>query len=141
VFYARSGFAFVMIPSRLQPGGYDGNVGRVIARGAATMLPLILILFSIASYVQYNEKLDESVNKMSQSTACAHKARSEVLQKCGDTIIWGAAGIRMYYLGIFLFAEFAFVVMALREYAYGRLDLSEVQILNGIKAAVGQSEK
>jgi len=58
--------------------------------------------------------------------------RSDVLQKLGQREeIPHSTFLQLYYFGIFLFAEMAFVVMALREYAYGVLKVPEAVILGG----------
>jgi hypothetical protein len=46
-------------------------------------------------------------------------------------LVYEGALLQAYYLGIFLFAESAFVVMALREYGYGILHVPEEDVLRG----------
>jgi hypothetical protein len=82
----------------------------------------------------YSVALDHSVATVAASKYCAtpNYSRSKVLEACGDGPD-GAGGplLQGYYLGIFLCAEMAFVIMALREYVYEELGLSEGEVLRG----------
>ena len=102
-------------------------------RMAANIFPLLLIVGSVYCYILYSHYLDEAIEQARKFHGYSDiVTRHDVLEKWGQReSISQSSTLQGYYLGIFLFAEMAFVVMALREYAYGVLRVPEVEILGG----------
>jgi hypothetical protein len=106
---------------------------RTIALGSITkgfrwiinLVPLFLIFGCIFCYVCYSSALDASLAEVSKSDHAP--TRSEALKNWGkDNVIPKSMELQLFYLGIFLCAEASFVMMALREYANGIRNVSEV---------------
>jgi hypothetical protein len=115
-------------------------VRRTIALGSITrgfrvlfnLCPLALVLASIACYVGYANTLDASLAEVSR--AHPDLTRLQAL----DSWTQGAAvpasvQLQLLYLGMFLFAEAAFVMMALREYANDVRRISEYDWMFGLR--------
>ena len=143
VFYARSGFVPSMVPYH-QKTDFDGPDAEkremrrrewtYRSQRKANLRPLVFIALSLVSYTTYTWMLDQVLTHLMVSTAVEGKTltRSTILSTAGvDFSIPYHAVLQMLYLGIFLFAEAAFVLMALREYAYGVLKISESDVLQG----------
>jgi hypothetical protein len=126
VFYLRGPLAKAMVPHA--PGSR-------FTAFAVNMIPLLLMAGSIFCYVSYSRALDQSIAKARESARSEYSdivSRREVLEKWGQREeVYRSQYLQYNYLGIFLLAECAFVVMALREYAHGVLKLTEAQILRG----------
>jgi uncharacterized membrane protein len=134
VFYVRGAFVKAMVPRAAKSTGSAGfSTSRKMQRWAANLLPLLLIVCSVFCYLKYFSVLDESIGYAREKTL--HKdlvSPHDILEKWGQLEpIFLSSTLQSYYLGIFLFAEMAFVVMALREYAYGVLKVPEAEILGG----------
>jgi hypothetical protein len=115
-------------------------VRRTIALGSITrglrwffnVVPLLLILSSIGCYVFYVRVLDTSVITVQQSNPTM--SRSDVLSKWSDDHpAPGILELQLLYLGMFLAAEAAFVMMALREYANDVRGITEYQWMYGVQ--------
>lgn len=157
VFYARQGFARFMFPMAAQPIKADPfkNTKRVIS-WCTTALPLICIVFSVGSYFEYSVFLNDSVETIQvrqlyrgRNTTTGSwdqrkisdivnntpidqvPKRKDVLQQTDISIPYGPQ-LAGFYLAIFFFAEFAFVVMATREYLQDVIALSDLQLIKGI---------
>lgn len=140
IFYARSMFVPMMVPYHppaLPSEASDDQKTWNRARERwearrhyrANLFPLVLIVLSGTSYCGYLVMLDIVINSAQQSFKTS---RQTLLQTMGtDFSIPDHGVLQALYLGIFVFAEAAFVVMALREYAYGLLKVSEVEVLGG----------
>jgi hypothetical protein len=141
IFYARSMFVPTMVPVLAAPvsKGHDAETYAALRRralakraGIANLLPLFLIALSVASYVSYLGLLDHIINSRIISGPNPISVK-DVLQREGTYYAIPYHGyLQVFYLGIFLFSEAAFVVMALREYAYGVLQISEASVLGEI---------
>jgi hypothetical protein len=85
--------------------------------------------------MEYSRFLDDAIGYAHQKTPHLYTdilSQHDILEKWGQREpIFQSSVLQSFYLGIFLFAEMAFVVMALREYAYGVLKIPEVEILGG----------
>jgi hypothetical protein len=131
VFYARSILVPTMMPVKAVPVPED-RVAEVVAarkQRLADLVPLFLIALSVASYVSYLWLLDSTINSRIKSGPNPISVK-DVLQRMGTYYAIPNDGyLQVCYLGIFLFSEAAFVVMALREYAYGVLQISEASVL------------
>jgi hypothetical protein len=108
-----------------------------IPRLFITVMPLSLIILSACCYIYYSQRLDIVLDSIQSSTVQATTAakpiqRQDILLTWGtNQSIPGLTMLQILYLGIFLCAELAFVFMALREYAYGTLHISEQEVLTG----------
>jgi len=107
-------------------------VSKFLLRVLITIAPLTLIVLSGFCYIYYSKRLDEVLDQIKKTYGSFDMKREFILQS------WGAQGsipnntmLQLCYLGIFLSAELAFVLMALREYAYGTLHISEMDVLSG----------
>ncbi|MGB6689027.1 MAG: hypothetical protein WBE76_14425 [Terracidiphilus sp.] len=142
VFYARSMFVPLMVPYHapaLPPNANRDLKSWEYARARiekrrhqlANLFPLLLIVLSAMSYCFYLIILDDALNLGQQSFRTS--SRKTLLQTMGtDYSIPYHGVLQALYLGIFVFAEAAFVVMALREYAYGLLKIPEIEVLGGM---------
>ena len=122
------------------------------------LTPLLLIVLSVVCYFRYNSRLEDSVTitqgqqigreyeKTGGTVTAGAKTdddyrllvgrtpsnyvptRSAVLQEVNFEIPHGD-WLAIYYLGIFLCAELAFVIMATREYLQSLLHISDRQIV------------
>jgi hypothetical protein len=118
-------------------------VRRTIALGSIThgyrtlfnFLPLVLILGSIAGYVAYASKLDASVAAIQQGLVQQKEpaqTRSQILASwTNDHAAPQMLELELLYLGMFLSAEAAFVMMAMREYAIDVLGMTEQEWMYG----------
>jgi hypothetical protein len=113
-------------------------VRRTIALGSITrgyrsifnFLPLLLILASIGCYVMYANTLDASVSTIQHDNPT--QTRNQVLET------WTAnhaaphmLELQLLYLSMFLAAEAAFVMMAMREYAIDVRGITEREWMYG----------
>jgi len=129
VFFVRGAFVKVMIPRSGKANGIGPGPFGIMAN----FLPLLLIAGSVLFYIKYSWLLDEAIGKALAFHGYSDiVSRHDVLEKWGQRQpIFQSSLLQGWYLGIFLFAEMAFVVMALREYAYGVLKVPEAEILRG----------
>jgi hypothetical protein len=110
-------------------------------------LPLIFILISLYSVLAYTKELNSVVANIEGAIAKDSSAASnfglsksqlelpikaktilenvEISKSPNDSIV-----LLLYYLGIFLFAEAAFILMAIKEYLQDLLKISEEDIIN-----------
>lgn len=97
--------------------------------------PLFLIAASIACYVSYANTIESSL----VGTVGATYTRAQAL---GSHEPGGTASLQLQllYLGMFLFAEAAFVMMALREYANDVRGISEREWMFGYQDGTGLPE-
>jgi hypothetical protein len=124
-------------------------------------MPLLLIMASFYCVLNYHEQLDTTIssikNDVLKSTSSNNKdfciavfgkARPDVDIKVinFDFILKNfqtsgypkdAKSLMFYYLGIFLFAEAAFIFMAIKEYLQDVLGLNEMTLINGKKVGDG----
>ena len=125
-------------------------VRRTIALGSITrgwratinLLPLLLIVASIWCYVDYTLVLDNSVDLILRAIAArvsVPPSRSEILKTWGsDNSIPNSGHLQLFYLGMFLFAESAFVLMAIREYINDVRQITEKEWMFGDQSATGK---
>jgi hypothetical protein len=158
VFYARSMFVPAMVPYKSPPRPpasgpidlkrieSDAEHKRLAHNRQirTNLYPLALILLSLGCYISYLWAIDIILDDTRRSQAI-YSTRAQILETggIGFSIPWHGY-LQVLYLGIFLFAEAAFVVMALREYAYGVLKISEAEVLgrgfgSGAKAVINAS--
>jgi hypothetical protein len=118
IFYNRHALARVMFVT-----GRD----HVVVRFWISLLPGAAILGSIACAMAYHFKLDASLRVL--NLAGARVASSVLLAKVDYREIPGAQILIALYLGMFVFAEAAFVLMAMREYLQDTLGYEERDLI------------
>ena len=110
-----------------------GTAGALIAA-----LPFVFIVLTLGSVIAYHAILRDSVEQLRSVGLTA--STNELLQKVDATEIPYAVELAACYLGIFIFAEAAFVLMAIREYLQDLLRLDEVTLLresaNGLRGGI-----
>lgn len=118
--------AFVFsIRHRLAPLIFSrGWRGSVIAA-----LPFVFILLTLVCILAYHAVLQHSVQQIRLRGVTA--TTNDILNKLDLTEIPHELILAGYYLGIFVFAEAAFVLMALREYLQDVLHIDERDLLHG----------
>jgi hypothetical protein len=119
-------------------------VRRTIALGSVTkgfrwmfnLCPLVLVLGSVVCYVSYANVLDKSLGEVLKQSSSL--TRSQALRIWGqDNAIPESSELQLLYLGMFLCAEAAFVMMALREYANDVRKISEYDWMYGTQDGSG----
>ena len=92
-------------------------------------LPFILIVLTLASIMTYHAVLQQSIEQL--RGLGLRFTTADLLDKVDATEIPYAVPLAACYLGIFIFAESAFVLMAIREYLQDLLQLDEIALLHG----------
>lgn len=92
-------------------------------------IPLLAIVSTLLCILEYHNLLQQSVLQL--RSLGLNRATSELLAKIDSTEIPFGLPLAGCYLGIFLSAETAFVMMALREYLQDAMHLDERALLNG----------
>jgi hypothetical protein len=90
-------------------------------------LPFVFIVLSLACILGYHATLQDSLQKMRMMGAQGSTA--DLLQSADSSDISKSLSLSAYYLGIFVFAECAFTLLALREYLQDAMGLDEVKLL------------
>lgn len=121
IFYSRHSLARAMFHSRSQ---------RVSPRAWISVLPAFFIACAIGSAIAYHSLLGASLDTL--SLAGAHVPTSMLLAKIDYREIPSGQMLIALYLGMFVFAESAFVLMALREYLQEILGLDERSLIAGV---------
>lgn len=121
-------------------------VRRTIALGSIThgfrwifnLCPLALVLGSVLCYVGYSTAFDDSVSKVLKANPSL--TRADAVGNWGNANqVPSSSQLQLLYLGIFLFAEAAFVMMALREYANDVRRISEYDWMFGAQGGSTQA--
>lgn len=113
-------------------------VRRTIALGSITrgfrvlfnLCPLALVLASIGCYIGYANTLDASLAEVLKTHHDITRLQALGSWSQGSTVP-DSVQLQLLYLGMFLFAEAAFVMMALREYANDVRRISEYDWMFG----------
>jgi hypothetical protein len=100
-----------------------GPAGALIAA-----LPFVFIVLTLGSVIAYHAVLLQSIEQVRQHGGLTIST-DVLLEKVDATEIPNAVELAACYLGIFIFAESAFVLMAIREYLQDLLRLDEVTLL------------
>jgi len=97
-------------------------------RGSTTIaaLPLLLIMLTLASTIAYHVVLQQSIAQL-RELGFSRVPMKDLLDQIDATQIPYALELAACYLGIYIFAEAAFVLMAIREYLQDLLHLRVVQ--------------
>jgi hypothetical protein len=94
------------------------------------VVPLLCILGSLGCICEYHNLLQHSVEQLRSLGLMA--TTQELLEKMDSTEIPYGLGLAACYMGFFLFAEAAFVLMAIREYLQDLLHLDERDLVRGV---------
>ena len=94
-----------------------------------TSLPMIFIIGVVICILGYHGALRDSIAQL--HSVGVKGTTDELLKKADFNEIPGSLALATYYLGIFVFAEAAFVLMAIREYLQDVLHLDETELLKG----------
>lgn len=113
-------------------------VRRTIALGSIThgfrwifnLLPLALIFGSVGCYIAYANTLESSLGILSRMTPTVTRAQA-LGNASQDMAIPLSVELQLLYLGMFLCAEGAFVLMALRDYCNDVRQISEYDWMFG----------
>ncbi|HEV2132818.1 MAG TPA: hypothetical protein VGR47_01020 [Terracidiphilus sp.] len=105
--------------------------GHMSPRAWISVLPAVFVACSIASAISYHAVLGASLETL--SLAGAHVSTSMLLAKIDYREIPAGQTLIALYLGMFVFAESAFVLMALREYLQDILGLDERNLITGTR--------
>jgi hypothetical protein len=97
--------------------------------GFLSALPFVLILSTLACILEYHALLGQSIEELRSLGLMA--STSELLSKVDANEIPHGLALCGFYLGIFLSAEAAFVLMAIREYLQDVLRINERELLQG----------
>lgn len=92
-------------------------------------LPFLFIIITLLCILGYHATLQRSLQQL-RDLGVENPTKS-LLDKTDYSEIPNALPLAAYYLGIFVFAEAAFVLMAIREYLQDVLHLDEIALLSG----------
>jgi len=105
-------------------------------RRMVTLLPLVLIVGALVCAFTYHATIEKSIREVQDSLLArgvAGGSSEEILKTTDYLEIPFSVRLVCLYQGIFLCAESAFVLMALREYMQDLLGLDEVGLIRGEK--------
>ena len=95
-----------------------------------SLLPVLFLCCSIGCAIAYHHELGDALDAL--AAAGARLPSSVLLSKIDDREIPGSGRLIAVYLGMFVFAESAFVLMAIREYLQDALKLEERELIFGV---------
>jgi hypothetical protein len=95
-----------------------------------SVLPVLFFGCSIGCAIAYHHELGGALDAL--AVAGARLPSSELLSKIDAREIPGSGRLIVVYLGMFIFAESAFVLMAIREYLQDALKLEERELIFGV---------
>ena len=124
-------FVFSIRHRLARPMFFRGRMGGVIAA-----LPAVFIVLTLGCIVTYHALIQQSIEQL--RLLGLRLTTTELLDKVDATEIPYSIELAACYLGIFIFAELAFVLMAIREYLQDLLHLDEAALLRG-KALVSEA--
>ncbi len=101
--------------------------GHVALRTLVSVVPFLLILASLSLVGLYHHYLTASLAVFSERGVL--NASAEVLKSADYREIPDSLQLTLCYLGMFLTAEAAFILMALREYLQDVLGIQDVQLI------------
>jgi len=116
------------------------------------MIPFLLIVGTVASFIGYFQLLGVSTGTAltladknqwtyaEKDKSVGFKTESDVLKHWDDRPVPYSASLQLLYLAIFLAAECAFVLMALREYINDTRRVSELEWMFGKQDAQALTE-
>lgn len=99
------------------------------------LLPIIFIAASLVSIFQYNDVLILNVKEITQSAANSTTDRitdfKYILEHTDLNDIKYSSRLMILYIAIFLMAEAAFIMMAIKEYLQDLVGLTEMDLIRG----------
>jgi hypothetical protein len=96
-----------------------------------SVIPLFLILLSLGSVFAYHTVLTDSVRLYQGEFSASGSTFDEVLQHAEPTRVPQESLLMFLYLSIFVTAEAAFVLMAIKEYLQDYLQLDDESLIRG----------
>jgi hypothetical protein len=141
LFYSRHRLARRMFPYYLVHR-YATEGGEVktypYRRGAwfVDMLPLCLILASVGCLFYYHALLNSELVQIGKLPPMAGLTSEEILKLADARMIELAPLLMVVYLGIFVCAEAAFILMAIKEYLQDWIGISEMDLIKELPERV-----
>jgi len=117
------------------PMFFRGRLGGVVAA-----LPAVFIGLTLACIVGYHALIQQSIGQL-RELGFSTKTMKDLLDQIDATQIPYGIELAACYLGIFIFAELAFVLMAMREYLQDLLHLDEVSLLRGLPRVMDRDKE
>lgn len=102
-----------------------GKMGAVIAT-----VPFVFMVLTLGCIIAYHGVLQQCMDELRQ-LGFSHYSTNDLLEKADAALIPHPIELAACYLGIFICAEAAFVLMAIREYLQDLLRLDEASLLRG----------
>jgi hypothetical protein len=128
IFYSRHALARLMFRDFFAAAAPAPTVRLIL------FLPALLTLASLGSLFGYHYLLGESIRYSKPELGTDAPSYIEaILTKSELWQIPFGTGLMAFYLGIFVFAESAFIVMAIKEYMQDVAKLSEMHLIRGVK--------
>ncbi len=118
---------------------YTRADGHVRFRTFVAFVPLLLILSSLSLVALYHHYLMESLLVFTQQGVMS--TTTDILKAVDYREIPDSLQLTVCYLGMFLTAESAFILMALREYLQDVLKLQDAALIRVPRAKVTEKEK
>ncbi len=112
--------------------------GQVVFRSFLAFVPLLLILASLSLVALYHYYLMQSLLVFTQQGVMS--STTDILKSVDYREIPDALQLTVCYLGMFLTAESAFILMALREYLQDVLKIQDASLLR-VARARGKKEE
>jgi hypothetical protein len=103
--------------------------GHSFMSGVLAVMPFVFIALTLGCISLYHATLLKSLEEFRQRGVI--QPTNVVLSSADLSEIPYALDLSVYYLGIFVFAEAAFLLTAIREYLQDALHLDEVALLHG----------
>lgn len=128
IFYSRHQLARIMFPEYFESRSSVKRMWRTIV----SLLPLFFIASSIVLVFQYHDVLNLSVSKIIGQNGYSETIETKrILAETSLSRIWYSSRLMILYIGIFLTAEAAFIMMAIKEYLQDLIGLTELGLING----------
>jgi hypothetical protein len=136
IFYIRHSLARLMFPDTSEKRLRREALARVLT----ALVPLVLIAGSLVFVFLYQSRLTTSVVNIRHASGLAYPDVTDkaLLEKSDASQIPEAPILMLFYLGIFMTAEAAFILMAIKEYLQ---DVSHVTDLELIVRTRGEPRK
>lgn len=131
IFYIRHELARVMFPVFSQKARRVPQLNK-FWRLSIGLLPLLLITGSVVAAFQYNDVLNLNATLILNNWTVPEvppPTFSEVLEKAQLTDLQYGSRLMVLYLAIFMLAEAAFVLMAIKEYLQDLVGLEEMDLI------------
>ena len=118
-------FVFSLRHRLARPMFFKSGVSGVVAA-----LPAVFIALTLGCVIGYHLVLEKSIAEV-RDLGLSSISTEKLLEQVDVTQIPYGVELAACYLGIFIFAELAFVLMAIREYLQDVLRLDEVALMRG----------